>query len=110
MCSVIGYIGKDYCRSFVLDGLSRLEYRGYDAAGFACISPDDNRVMYAKSGGRLDNLVAMLEKDPIDGFSGIGHTRWSTHGISSAENAHPHFDCQKTISVVHNRIIENHAD
>ncbi|HLE76291.1 MAG TPA: glutamine--fructose-6-phosphate transaminase (isomerizing) [Candidatus Babeliales bacterium] len=108
MCSVVGYVGADYSRKFVLEGLSRLEYRGYDSAGFACIDPDDNRLMYAKSEGKLRSLVALLEKEPIDGFVGIGHTRWATHGVSSQQNAHPHFDCEKLISVVHNGIIENH--
>lgn len=110
MCSVVGYIGKNYSRSFILEGLNRLEYRGYDSAGFACISPQDHRILYAKTPGRLQNLAKQLEQTPIDGYLGIGHTRWSTHGISSAANAHPQFDCEKTISVVHNGIIENHHE
>ncbi len=110
MCSVVGYVGNEYSRKFVLEGLSRLEYRGYDSAGFACIDPDNNRLMYAKSEGKLQRLVSLLEKEPIDGFAGIGHTRWSTHGASSEQNAHPHFDCEKLISVVHNGIIENHTE
>lgn len=111
MCSVVGYIGKNYSRSFVLEGLRRLEYRGYDAAGFACISPYDARLLYVKSTGRLHALEEQLNKSPIDGFLGLGHTRWSTHGSSqSQENAHPHFDCQKTIAVVHNGIIENYNE
>ena len=110
MCSVVGYIGKGYSREFVIEGLSRLEYRGYDSAGFACVNPDDKRLLYAKSEGKLSKLIGILEKDPIDGFSGIGHTRWSTHGASSARNAHPHFDCDKKISVVHNGIVENHHE
>lgn len=108
MCSVVGYVGKNYCKSNVLDGLSRLEYRGYDSAGFACINPQDHRILYAKTPGRLQNLVKQLEHTPIDGFLGIGHTRWSTHGVSTSANAHPQFDCEKMISVVHNGIIENH--
>ena len=110
MCSVVGYIGKASSRAFVLEGLSRLEYRGYDSAGFACVNPDDKRLMYAKSEGKLSKLIGLLEQEPIDGSSGIGHTRWSTHGSSSAHNAHPHFDCDKAISVVHNGIIENHHE
>lgn len=110
MCSVVGYIGKEYSKEFVLQGLSRLEYRGYDSAGFACLNPQDTRLLYAKAEGKLERLVSQLEKEPIDGFAGIGHTRWSTHGASSADNAHPHFDCQKTISIVHNGIIENHHE
>jgi glucosamine--fructose-6-phosphate aminotransferase (isomerizing) len=110
MCSVVGYIGKGYSRDFILEGLSRLEYRGYDSAGFACLNPTDKRLLYAKAEGKLSNLVSALVEKPIDGFSGIGHTRWSTHGVSSKINAHPHFDCNKTISIVHNGIIENHHE
>src|SRR5437868_8170949 len=108
MCSVVGYIGTSYCKDLLVEGLSRLEYRGYDSAGFACLNADDNQLMYAKSPGRLIQLKELLEKNPIDGFIGIGHTRWSTHGTSTQENAHPHFDCKKRISIVHNGIIENH--
>src|ERR1700733_2336641 len=110
MCGIVGYIGKNLSRRVVMEGLSRLEYRGYDSAGFACLNPLDNRFLYAKSAGRLPNLIRQLDQHPIDGHLGIGHTRWSTHGIASSENAHPHFDCQKTISVVHNGIIENHHE
>lgn len=108
MCSVVGYIGKNYSRAYVMEGLSRLEYRGYDSAGFACLNAEDHHILYAKSSGNLSNLVKKFETLPIDGFSGIGHTRWSTHGVSSERNAHPHFDCSKKISLVHNGIIENH--
>lgn len=108
MCSVVGYVGNAYCKDLLVEGLSRLEYRGYDSAGFACLSADDNRLMYAKSPGRLIQLKELLDKNPMDGFIGIGHTRWSTHGTSTQENAHPHFDCKKRISIVHNGIIENH--
>ncbi|MCX5922656.1 MAG: glutamine--fructose-6-phosphate transaminase (isomerizing) [Candidatus Dependentiae bacterium] len=108
MCGIVGYIGKNYSRDFVIEGLSRLEYRGYDSSGYACINPADNRLLYARSAGQLSNLVKKFEQNPIDGNIGIGHTRWSTHGVSSQENAHPQFDCQKTISIIHNGIIENH--
>lgn len=107
MCSVVGYVGKRSCRSFILEGLRRLEYRGYDSAGFACLCPRDSRLLYAKAVGRLENLEKKLKKEPIDGYVGIGHTRWSTHGAVTEHNAHPHFDCNKTISIVHNGIIEN---
>lgn len=108
MCSVVGYIGDSSCRNLLLEGLSRLEYRGYDSAGFACLNTNNNRLIYAKSPGRLARLKEMLEQDPFDGSIGIGHTRWSTHGNATQENAHPHFDCNKQISIVHNGIIENH--
>ena len=108
MCSVVGYIGKNYCREFILEGLSRLEYRGYDSAGFACLNPDSSAIEYTKAVGKLQNLREKCKECPVDGRIGIGHTRWATHGVASEKNAHPHFDCQKTISVVHNGIIENH--
>ncbi len=108
MCSVVGYIGKDYGRNFIIEGLSRLEYRGYDSAGFACLHPENNRLLYCKAEGRLQNLAAKFVTNPIDGHIGIGHTRWSTHGKPTETNAHPQFDCQQIISVVHNGIIENH--
>lgn len=110
MCSVVGYIGKNCSRSFVLEGLRRLEYRGYDSAGFACLDSSNQQLSYAKSEGRLENLVSELDKAPIDGFLSIGHTRWATHGASSHQNAHPQFDSQKKIAIVHNGIIENYRD
>ena len=110
MCGIVGYIGKNLSRAFVMEGLGRLEYRGYDSAGFACLNSADSRFLYAKAPGQLPNLAKQLEQHPIDGHIGIGHTRWSTHGVASQENAHPQFDCQKTISIVHNGIIENHHE
>lgn len=108
MCSVVGYIGKNVCSEFVMEGLKRLEYRGYDSAGFACIDQHSHRIEYEKAAGRLSKLQAKLKKNPINGYAAIGHTRWATHGVSNQQNAHPHFDCQKSISIVHNGIIENH--
>jgi glutamine---fructose-6-phosphate transaminase (isomerizing) len=110
MCSVVGYVGKSLSRAYVMEGLSRLEYRGYDSAGFACLHPQDHRVIYTKSQGGVANLLKNFEKAPIDGYVGMGHTRWSTHGAISTDNAHPHFDCHKTLSVVHNGIIENYHE
>lgn len=108
MCSVVGYVGKNYSRDFILEGLSRLEYRGYDSAGFACLHPDDSRILYCKAEGRLSNLVQKCLLSLIDGHVGIGHTRWSTHGKPNTINAHPQFDCEQKLSIVHNGIIENH--
>ncbi len=110
MCTVVGYIGKSFCSTFIFESLARLEYRGYDSAGFACLDPINQKLLYSKSSGQLINLAEKVKKDPFDGFLGIGHTRWSTHGDTSHENAHPHFDCSKTISVVHNGIIENYLE
>ena len=89
MCSVVGYIGKRLSKDFILEGLSRLEYRGYDSAGFACLNPQDNRLLYHKSQGRLQNLTDKIAQQPVDGFVSIGHTRWSTHGAPTEGNAHP---------------------
>lgn len=109
MCSVVGYVGINPSRQVVLEGLSRLEYRGYDSAGFACIDASTQQILFAKAAGPLEGLQAKLTAFPIDGFTSVGHTRWSTHGLSTEQNAHPHFDCEKKLAVVHNGIIENHA-
>ena len=108
MCSVVGYIGTQLCKSFVLQGLMRLEYRGYDSAGFACIDQTNDHLHCIKAEGYLQHLIDKCSASAVNGFIGIGHTRWSTHGVVSVENAHPQFDCKKTLSVVHNGIIENH--
>jgi glucosamine--fructose-6-phosphate aminotransferase (isomerizing) len=110
LCAVVGYIGKSFCKAFIFEGLARLEYRGYDAAGFACLDAASAKLLYSKSSGQLSNLTAKIKNTPFDGFLGIGHTRWSTHGDTAEYNAHPHFDCSKTISVVHNGIIENYLE
>jgi len=108
VCAVIGYVGKSLCSTFIFEGLARLEYRGYDSAGFACLESTNQKLLYLKSSGQLSHLTERLKKHPIDGFLGMGHTRWSTHGDFSEKNAHPHVDCTGTVSVVHNGIIENY--
>lgn len=107
MCSVVGYIGAKQCKDFILEGLLRLEYRGYDSAGFACLDMQQ-KLRYCKAEGRLANLTNKCAKESIDGSIGIGHTRWSTHGKPSEINAHPQFDCNTALSIVHNGIIENY--
>lgn len=107
MCGIVGYIGKKPAAPIILDGLSKLEYRGYDSAGLAVF--DGEKINVQKAAGRLkvlENLTHGGESMP--GFAGIGHTRWATHGAPSDENAHPHYNKNRTIAVVHNGIIENY--
>lgn len=107
MCGIVGYIGTKQAAPIVLDGLEKLEYRGYDSAGIAVF--DGNEITYKKSIGRLKVLENLTKGGAeVPGFSGIGHTRWATHGAPSDVNAHPHFNSKETISVVHNGIIENY--
>lgn len=107
MCGIVGYIGQREASPVLMEGLSRLSYRGYDSAGIA-ITDEKGRVQVRKAKGRLENLEALLEKSPLTGRTGIGHTRWATHGEPSDLNAHPHTDVKGGIAVVHNGIIENH--
>ena len=106
MCGIIGYIGKKNAAPILLEGLTKLEYRGYDSAGIAVMS--DNTLNISKSVGRLNALQAKLAKDMPIGKIGIGHSRWATHGRPSDENSHPHADCTGKFVVVHNGIIENY--
>jgi glucosamine--fructose-6-phosphate aminotransferase (isomerizing) len=106
MCGIVGYIGTAGATGIILDGLKRLEYRGYDSAGVAVVA--DGVLHVRRSAGRLRNLEGVLRERPLDGPLGIGHTRWATHGRPSEENAHPHTDCTGSIVVVHNGILENY--
>lgn len=106
MCGIVGYVGPRPVIDVLVPGLSRLEYRGYDSAGVAINHSDGVRV--TKSAGRISDLVELLDaEDDLNGVSGIGHTRWATHGPPNSKNAHPHLDCKGEIVVVHNGIIEN---
>lgn len=106
MCGIVGYIGKRQAQPILLDGLRRLEYRGYDSAGIAAL--EEGKIRVRKCAGRIDNLAALTEKQPLLGTMGIGHTRWATHGEPTHRNAHPHTDVKGHIALVHNGIIENH--
>jgi glucosamine--fructose-6-phosphate aminotransferase (isomerizing) len=108
MCGIIGYIGEKRVVPILIDGLRRLEYRGYDSAGVAVVR--DGEIELRRSAGKLARLEEVLAVDPLDGEYGIGHTRWATHGRPTEENAHPHRDCTGRIVVVHNGIIENYLD
>ncbi len=108
MCGIVGYAGYRQAQDVVLEGLSRLEYRGYDSAGVAVL--DGSKLAWSKRAGKLGNLKAALaERPPLTGTVGLGHTRWATHGPPTDPNAHPHTDCGGHLAVVHNGIIENFA-
>jgi glutamine---fructose-6-phosphate transaminase (isomerizing) len=108
MCGIIGYIGSKQVLPILIDGLRRLEYRGYDSAGVAVVR--DGCIELRRSAGKLSRLEEVIASNPVDGEYGIGHTRWATHGRPTEENAHPHRDCTGRIVVVHNGIIENYLD
>lgn len=110
MCGIVGYLGSRKAAEVIIEGLSKLEYRGYDSAGVAVNDSNCDELNIRKFKGRLSVLAEDLEKNPIDGNLGIGHTRWATHGEPSDVNSHPHFNQAKTIAVVHNGIIENYME
>jgi glutamine---fructose-6-phosphate transaminase (isomerizing) len=107
MCGIVGYVGNRQVVPIILDGLRRLEYRGYDSAGIA-VSGNGGGLQVRRAEGKLHNLENMIRVQPLDGTYGIGHTRWATHGHPTAENAHPHRDCTGRVVVVHNGIVENY--
>lgn len=108
MCGIVGYIGDKNASPILLEALRKLEYRGYDSAGIAVISAK-KKLLVRKIKGRLSNLDLLVQQNPVEGNCGIGHTRWATHGEPSDLNSHPHTDVSQSIAVVHNGIIENHA-
>jgi glucosamine--fructose-6-phosphate aminotransferase (isomerizing) len=109
MCGIVGYIGSKKVVPVIIEGLRKLEYRGYDSAGIAVVTKE-GKLEIRRAPGKLRNLEEVLAKSPIEGTYGIGHTRWATHGRPTEENAHPHRDCTGQIVVVHNGIIENYLE
>ena len=109
MCGIIGYVGNNYAPEILTNSLKKLEYRGYDSTGVALLDTNA-KLTIQKSSGTVNNLKKNLEKYNVDSKIGIGHTRWATHGEPNNINAHPHTDCTKKISIVHNGIIENHQE
>src|SRR5688500_14292022 len=108
MCGIVGYVGEKSAVGIIVDGLKRLEYRGYDSAGIAVL--DAGGLHVRRAVGRIKALESTLRDRPINGTLGIGHTRWATHGRPSDENAHPHTDCAGSLVVVHNGILENYLE
>ncbi|HVO56962.1 MAG TPA: glutamine--fructose-6-phosphate transaminase (isomerizing) [Dongiaceae bacterium] len=109
MCGIVGYIGPKKVVPVIIEGLRKLEYRGYDSAGIAVVNAQ-GQLEIRRASGKLRNLEEAIQKSPIDGTYGIGHTRWATHGRPTEENAHPHRDCSGRVVVVHNGIIENYLE
>lgn len=107
MCGIVAYSGKQNCADLIIQGLKKLEYRGYDSAGISL--EKDNKIITLKEIGRVDNLENLVKKENVQSLCAIGHTRWATHGKPSTANSHPHNDCKNQISIVHNGIIENYA-
>ena len=105
MCGIVGAIAKSNITPILIEGLQRLEYRGYDSAGIAVLQ--NNEIQRVRRRGKMQELVKALHETPISGFTGIGHTRWATHGQPSENNAHPHI-CNNKVVIVHNGIIENY--
>src|SRR4051794_6107474 len=107
MCGIIGYTGPREAEPILIEGLHRLEYRGYDSSGIATF--DGNQLHLRKKAGRISNLARWLRDHPAPGTSGISHTRWATHGPATDRNAHPHVGGNGRVAVVHNGVIENYA-
>ena len=110
MCGIVGYVGPKEVVPVILEGLRRLEYRGYDSAGIAVGCPGEEKLDIRRAPGKLKNIEEVLRQHPLHGTYGIGHTRWATHGRPTEENAHPHRDCTGRIVVVHNGIVENYHE
>src|SRR6202171_5931365 len=108
MCGIVGYVGRSEAGPILLDGLRRLEYRGYDSAGVSIVN--SNHLETRKCAGRIASLAKLMSDNPPSGCFGISHTRWATHGKVNDENAHPHFDQSGKIALVHNGVIENRSE
>jgi glutamine---fructose-6-phosphate transaminase (isomerizing) len=108
MCGIVGYVGTRSAVEIIVEGLKRLEYRGYDSAGVAVL--DGTGLNVRRAVGRIKGLESVLRERPVTGTIGIGHTRWATHGRPSEDNAHPHTDCSGGLVVVHNGILENYLE
>src|SRR3989337_2365868 len=108
MCGIVGYVGPKPVVSVIIDGLKKLEYRGYDSAGIAVVR--NKQVQVRRASGKLVNLIRLLDADPLSGEYGIGHTRWATHGRPTEENAHPLRDCSEKIMVVPSGSSKKYAD
>ena len=106
MCGIIGYIGSKPVVPVLIEGLRKMEYRGYDSAGVALVSPEG--IALRRSAGKLINLENVIQADPVSGMYGVGHTRWATHGAATEANAHPHVGGDQTLAIVHNGVIENY--
>ena len=106
MCGIVGYIGNKDAVPILIEGLKRLEYRGYDSAGIATVDKDEMKIL--KCEGKVGDLEKLLDESTVRGAVGIGHTRWATHGVPNDLNAHPHSDNSNKISIIHNGIIENY--
>ena len=109
MCGIIGYIGKKEAAPILIDGLKRLEYRGYDSSGVGVIATDSGEILVRKAPGKIRDLEALIKSHQLPNATiGVSHTRWATHGAPNKVNAHPHFDSSQNILIVHNGIIENY--
>ena len=108
MCGIVGYIGQKDATSIILNGLKKLEYRGYDSAGIAVL--ENAHIELRRDSGKLDHLAALVAEQPLHGKVGVGHTRWATHGVPNARNAHPHMGATGKVVVVHNGIVENYLE
>src|SRR5688572_21211726 len=108
MCGIVGYAGEREATPLLMEGLKRLEYRGYDSAGLAVLA--NGRIDRRRAEGKLANLETLIGREPLKGVVALGHTRWATHGKPSEENAHPHADCSGSVVVIHNGIIENYLE